>query len=198
MSQRILLVHGLWMRAPALLFWRKQLRQAGYQTEFFSYPSLFKSPESAVQRLRAVAIAQPDTHILAHSLGGLIAVKALADTPEFTGKIICVGSPLAGSQVVRQISNSALGNLIGRSIPILSEGLQSIPTGLHVTVIAGVNPHGLGRLVNTFNEPNDGTVALSETQIPGLAQHIQVNASHSGQLVSHDVIKHVLTILKTS
>ena len=184
------------MRAPALLFWRKQLRAAGYETEFFSYPSLFKSPESAVQRLRAVALAQPDTHILAHSLGGLITVKALSDTPEFTGKIICVGSPLAGSQVVRQISSSALGKLIGRSMSILSEGLPSIPAGLHVTVIAGVNPHGLGRLVNTFNEPNDGTVALSETQLPGLAQHIQVNASHSGQLVSHDVIQHVLAILR--
>ena len=81
---------------------------------------------------------------------------------------------------------------------ILSEGLPSIPAGLHVTVIAGVNPHGLGRLVNTFNEPNDGTVALSETQLPGLAQHIQVNTSHSGQLVSHEVIGHVLKILKTN
>jgi pimeloyl-ACP methyl ester carboxylesterase len=185
------------MRAPALLFWRKQLRDAGYQTEFFTYPSLLQSPESALQRLRDVAIAQPDTHILAHSLGGLITVKALADTPEFTGKIICVGSPLAGSQVVRQISNSALGKLIGRSTPILSEGLPNIPDGLHVVAIAGVNPQGLGRLVNSFTEPNDGTVALSETQLPGLAQHIQVNASHSGQLISREVIQHVLAILKT-
>ena len=196
MSQRILLVHGLWMRAPALLFWRKQLRAAGLQPEFFSYPSLFKSPESAMQRLRDEVLAKPDTHLLAHSLGGLIAVKAVADTPEFTGKIICVGSPLAGSQVVRQISTSALGNLIGRSMPILSEGLQSIPTGLHVTAIAGINPHGLGRLVNTFNEHNDGTVAISEKQLQGLAQHILINASHSGQLVSHEVILHVLALLQ--
>lgn len=196
MSTRILLVHGLWMRAPALLYWRKQLRDAGYQTEFFSYPSLLQSPESAMQRLRDATLEQPDTHILAHSLGGLLAVKALATSPEFTGKIICVGSPLAGSQVVRQIANSALGMLIGQSAPVLSKGLQSIPDGLHVTAIAGVNPHGLGRLVNAFTEPNDGTVAISETQLPGLAQHIQVNASHSGQLISREVIQHVLAILQ--
>lgn len=195
MGARILLVHGLWMRAPALLFWRKQLRLAGYQPEFFSYPSLFQSPETAMQRLRDAALAQPNTHLLAHSLGGMLAVKAMANTPEFKGKIICVGSPLAGSQVVRQISHSALGNLVGRSMPMLLEGLPCIPDGLHVAVIAGVNPHGLGRIINTFNEPNDGTVAISETQLPGLTEHIQVNASHSGQLISREVVNAILAIL---
>lgn len=195
MKARVLLVHGLWMRAPALLFWKRQLTKAGYEAEFFSYPSLFQSPENAMQRLRDMALAQPNTHLLAHSLGGLLAVKALANTPEFKGKIICVGSPLAGSQVVRNISRTALGNLVGRSMPMLLEGLPCIPADLHVAVIAGVNPHGLGRLVNTFTEPNDGTVGLSETQLPGLAQHVQVNVSHSGQLVSHEVMHAVLAIL---
>jgi pimeloyl-ACP methyl ester carboxylesterase len=195
MKSRVLLVHGLWMRAPALLFWRKQLRAAGYQPEFFSYPSLLQSPETAMQRLRDVALAQPNTHILAHSLGGLLAVKALANSPEYNGKIICVGSPLAGSQVVRQIAHSSLSKLIGRSMPMLLQGLQEIPEGLHVCAIAGVNPHGLGRLVNTFSEPNDGTVALSETKVLGLAQHVQVHASHSGQLLSTEVMQKVIGIL---
>lgn len=197
MKGRVLLVHGLWMHAPALLFWKRQLSKAGYDTEFFSYPSLFHSPENALQRLRDLALAQPQTHVLAHSLGGLLAVKALTDTPEFTGKIICVGTPLKGSKVANQLPSYHLGKLVGHSLPLLSAGLTCIPNGLHVSVIAGVKPLGLGRLVHHFNEPNDGTVGLSETQLPGLAQHVQVNASHSGQLVSHEVMHKVLALLES-
>lgn len=196
MSKRVLLVHGLWMRAPALMFWYQQLKRAGFSPEIFSYSSLLQAPELAIQRLRALALAMPDTHIVAHSLGGLIAVNALTDAPEYTGKIICVGTPLRGSQVVSHLPTYHLGKMIGRSLPLLCNGLLSVPQGLNVSVLAGIKPHGLGRLIHHFSEPNDGTVALSETQLPGLAQHIQVNASHSGQLFSKEVIQNVLSILR--
>ena len=78
MAPRVLLVHGLWMHAPALAYWARGLRRAGFRPVLFSYRSLLQAPETAMARLRAVALAEPDTHILAHSLGGLVSVKALA------------------------------------------------------------------------------------------------------------------------
>jgi hypothetical protein len=197
MKSRVLLVHGLWMHAPALYFWKKELRKAGFEAEYFSYKSMLQSPELAFARLRTLALARPNTHILAHSLGGLIAVNALASS-EFKGQIICVGTPLAGSQVVRHYATTALGSLAGRSAALLCAGLTHIPEGLQVSVIAGTKPKGLGQLFHRFSEPNDGSVALSETQIPGLAQHVTVCASHSGQLFSDEVVNKAIELLSVT
>ena len=38
-----------------------------------------------------------------------------------------------------------------------------------------------------FDGPSDGTVALWETRLPGLAAHAQVHASHTGLLFSREV-----------
>ncbi|WP_297799903.1 alpha/beta hydrolase [Arenimonas sp. GDDSR-1] len=195
MGRRILLVHGLWMHAPALYFWARQLREAGYRPQYFSYRSLLQSPEQAIARLRETALAEPDTDILAHSLGGLIAVEAMAGCPSFRGRILCVGSPLAGSQVVRRYRNTPLGVLAGRSTTLLSRGFTQIPEGLDVSVIAGTDPKGLGRFVHRFDAQNDGSVALSETRIPGLQRHVSVPVSHSGQLFSKAVMTQVLALL---
>ncbi len=78
MKARVLLVHGLWMHAPALFYWARHLRRAGFEPVYFSYKSLLEGPDSALVRLRQAALEMPDTHILAHSLGGLVALKALA------------------------------------------------------------------------------------------------------------------------
>ena len=72
-----------------------------------------------------------------------------------------------------------------------------MPEGLKVSVIAGTKPHGLGRLLRRFDEPSDGTVALSETKIPGLERHITVPVSHSGQLFSKTVVDEVLGLLNS-
>lgn len=197
MKPRVLLVHGLWMHAPALFYWARQLRQAGFAPVYFSYKSLLEGPDSALARLRQAALEEPDTHILAHSLGGLVAIKALAGESAFRGRIICVGSPLAGSRSARALASHHIGRLAGRSLPLLCEGLQRVPEGLDVSVIAGTRPNGLGRLLQRFDEPSDGTVALSETRIPGLNRHVAVPASHSGQLFSKAVVDTALDLLKS-
>lgn len=188
MARRVVLVHGLWMRAPALMYWARGLRKAGFEPDYFSYRTLRQSPETAMRRLREFVMKKPDSHVLAHSLGGLIAVKALADCPAYTGRIVCVGSPLAGSRVLRQIAGTQLAPIAGSSLDLLCQGLDAVPEGLSVSVIAGVRPFGLGRILHRFAEANDGSVALSETRIPGLRSHITVPASHSGQLLSKAVL----------
>lgn len=196
MKPRVLLVHGLWMQAPALFYWARRLREAGFEPVYFSYKSLLQGPDSVLDRLRQLALEKPDTHILAHSLGGLVALKALAGETAFKGRIICIGSPLAGSRSARALASHHAGRMAaGHSLPLLCQGLQKVPEGLKVSVIAGTKPKGLGRLLQRFDEPNDGSVALSETKIPGLERHITVPVSHSGQLFSKLVVQQFLNML---
>ena len=56
-------------------------------------------------------------------------------------------------------------------------------------MIAGHVPHGLGALFAGFHEEHDGTVAVGETRLDGLTDHVVVAASHSGLLFSHDAVE---------
>jgi len=63
-------------------------------------------------------------------------------------------------------------------------------------VIAGVWPWGIGKLVNRFSGPNDGTVGLEETQADWLKHHITVNTNHLGLLKNHEVQRQVVHFLR--
>lgn len=198
MKARVVLVHGLWMHAPALLYWARRLRRAGFRAETFSYRSLMQAPEQSMQRLRDCVLAEPGTHVIGHSLGGLMAVQALQSCREYSGHIVCVGSPLAGSAVVRQHANSPLRVLAGRSARLLTRGFPAVPGGLKVSMIAGTRPSGLGRWVHRFSEDSDGSVGLSETRIPGLVSHTALPVSHSGMLISRAVVAEAIRMLDST
>ena len=53
-----------------------------------------------------------------------------------------------------------------------------------VGMVAGNVARGLGRLITRFHGQSDGTVALEETRLPGLAAHCVVPASHTGLVFS--------------
>ena len=56
-----------------------------------------------------------------------------------------------------------------------------------VGCIAGTVSIGLGRLVADFDEENDGTVAVSEPRLPGIADHVCMSVTHSGMVLSRRV-----------
>jgi hypothetical protein len=56
-------------------------------------------------------------------------------------------------------------------------------------IIAGTQPVGLGRLLAPFHEACDGTVAVSETRLPGATEHIELPVSHMGMLMSSRVAR---------
>jgi hypothetical protein len=49
--------------------------------------------------------------------------------------------------------------------------------------------------VTTFDGPNDGTVAVSETRLPGAKDHLCVAVSHSGLVLSGEVADQVAAFL---
>ncbi len=187
----MLLLHGLLMRRPALLPLARRLRALGYDTRLFTYSSLWNRPETSVAALRARLRElgrDGSVHVVAHSLGGLIAAAALDDAdgadPLPPGRLVCLGSPIAGSAAARGLREKRLGLVSGRSGGLLREGLARLPPGREVGMIAGTRALGLGRMFGRFEGENDGTVAVAETRLPGLAAHATIPCSHTGLVFS--------------
>jgi hypothetical protein len=62
--------------------------------------------------------------------------------------------------------------------------------------IAGSRRLGLGQFFAQFDEDNDGTIAVTETIIPGLDDHIVLPHSHMGMLYAVDVADQIAHFLR--
>jgi hypothetical protein len=67
---------------------------------------------------------------------------------------------------------------------LLQQHARRWPHERELGIIAGTSPLSFGRLVVHFDEPNDGTVAVSETRLPGATAHIALPVSHTGMVLS--------------
>lgn len=197
MTRTVVLLHGLWMPGLAMHWLEARLQEAGYLTEVFAYLSVHDGPDRAVPRL-VEAIGDRDVDILAHSLGGLIALQALRDAPQLNvRRVVCLGSPIDGSGAAAAILRwPATTMLLGRSADLLREGLPRWSGRAEVGVIAGCVPFGLGALFGGFTVDHDGTVAIPETRIEGLKDHVVVRASHSGLLFSQAAADQAIAFLR--
>jgi hypothetical protein len=63
-------------------------------------------------------------------------------------------------------------------------------------IIAGTQSLSLGRFIVNFDEPNDGTVAVSETRLPGATAHLTLPVNHTGMLLSARVAQEVGSFLE--
>lgn len=199
--ERVLLVHGLWMRGMAMWPLALRLRRAGFDVEVIDYPSILRGPEPCIQRVvaRLRALSGTRVHLVGHSLGGVIAIRAaLALGDGYRGRIVCLGSPLSGSSTARRLIETPGPRrlLLGRSAARLARGVEALPARCEVAVVAGSVPIGLGRLFHRWQESNDGTVTLAETRFEGLASHRVVASSHTGLVVSREVAALVVEFLR--
>lgn len=200
MTEHVILLHGLWMRAFTLVALRHRLERAGYAVDVFDYASVFRGPEVSVDLLlhRARALKSRRIHFVGHSLGGLIALQALQRDPELTrGRVVCLGSPLRGSAVARGVARLPGGAfVIGRNLEILRNGLERWQGRQEVGAIAGRLPIGFGFAVGALASPHDGTVSVAETELPGLTDHCVVPATHTGLLFSNEAAEQTIAFLR--
>jgi pimeloyl-ACP methyl ester carboxylesterase len=194
MTKRVLLLHGLWMPALAMRRLASRLRAAGFAPTTFAYASVTGGPEHAIPRLCARIGTEP-AHIVGHSLGGVIALQALCEMPTLpVARVVCLGSPLRGSGAAVHLPLARW--LLGRSAALLCQGLPCWQGRAEVGVIAGRLPLGVGALLGHLQGPHDGTVAVEETRIEGLADHVVVPASHSGLLFSGEAAAQTVAFLR--
>jgi pimeloyl-ACP methyl ester carboxylesterase len=195
---RVILLHGLWMPGASMQWFASKLSAAGFDTEIFAYHSVADGPDTAVPRLVEM-LGQTRSDIVAHSLGGLIALQALCEAPSLqVGRVVCLGSPLTGSGAATGMLRWApAAAMLGRSAALLQNGLACWEGRAEVGVIAGCVPHGLGALLAGFDGDHDGTVAIEETRLPGVSDHVVVEASHSGLLFSAEAVDQAVAFLRS-
>lgn len=186
MTNRILLLHGIWNAKSWLRPLARRLRSEGFEVEIFGYPSVFGGPEVAIARLIERLSASQPVHLVGHSLGGLIGLEALRRVPGLpVPRMVCIGSPLCGSEAARRLGRQAWAlALLGRSGSLLRQGCEPWQGQTRVGMVAGTVARGMGRLFVRFDGESDGTVAVAETRWPGLADHCTVTASHTGLVFS--------------
>lgn len=200
MARPVLLLHGLWMRSLAMLPLSARLRRAGFDCLRFDYPTLSGGPGPAVERLcRQLRKASAEgIDLVAHSLGGLVALRALQCEPGLpVRRLVCLGSPLRGSRTAQGLAAWPIGPvLLGRSAELLRSGLPAWEGKTEIGMIAGRTPVGMGRLIGHLAPPHDGTVCLAETELPGLSDHIALATTHTGMLFSPAVARQVAAFLR--
>jgi pimeloyl-ACP methyl ester carboxylesterase len=185
---------------------RRIEREYGLRVELFSYPSVRGTlDDNAASLARFIRDQHVDiAHIIGHSLGGVLALRMLANHPEFLpGRVVCLGSPLTGSRAATFLNALEWAEeLIGKSVPdamihqTANEWSAQLVERRDVGVIAGTVSLGFGRLVANFDEDNDGTIAVSETRLTGAKDHLILPVSHKGMLVSAAVADQAAAFLK--
>lgn len=198
----VILVHGLYMHGLAMLPLARMLRGCGFACRRFSYPSLRGSVPENADRLAGFlqAIDAPVVHFVCHSLGGSV-VRTMLSRSEWRrpGRVLTLGTPHRGCHVATRLaSKPAFAWMVGASVAQGLDGkLPAWPEGREVATIAGNTPVGVGRLVPGLPKPNDGTVALAETDLGPEYPRAVLPVSHSAMLVSRTVGAYACAYLKS-
>lgn len=196
-TTRVVLLHGLWMPGISMRLLASRLAVAGFVPELFAYPTVAGGPEAALPRLIAQLASNP-CHVVAHSLGGLVTLTALQRAPELpVERVVCLGSPLCGSAAAHGLARLSLtAATLGRSAELLRRGCEPWQGEAEVGMVAGRVPLGLGQFFGGIRGDSDGTVAVAETRLQGLRDHVVVGASHSGLLFSAEAARQAIAFLR--
>jgi pimeloyl-ACP methyl ester carboxylesterase len=192
----VVYVHGLWMPGEESLILRHRLsNEFGLTLQAFRYSAASSTMSNITERLASLVreLKSPAVHFVGHSLGGLVIHRFFERFPDQPpGRVVFLGTPCVASRVAQRASRFApIAHLMGLSVaeellqPHERRWEQARPLG----IIAGSQPIGVGQLLADFTEENDGTVAVSETRMPGATDHIVLPVSHLGMLLSARVAR---------
>ena len=185
---KVLLVHGLFMRATMLRPMMAQLRRRGYRCLALTYPTRKQTlHDSVAQHLPRIVEFADDAPLFAigHSLGGLYIRHLHQQWPQrlAAGRVVTLGTPHLGSKVGRYFyerpwRRRILGHCWEQG---LDGNAPAWDAAIPLLSIAGTKSVGVGSALGIFaaDEPNDGTVAVSETELPQAAAFYRLHTSHS-------------------
>ena len=203
----VICTHGIWLHGVGMFLIKRHLeREYGMRVLVFSYPSVTNTlDENAGLLARFIEENGIEkTHLVGHSMGGLVILRMLANHyTEVPGRVVCIGSPLSGSRAANFLHEQDWGeHLLGKSLPqgtihgVANEWASEVSEHREIGCVAGSIPVGMGHIAGAFGEPNDGTVAVSETRLDGATDHVTLPVTHMGLLISRNVADQIGAFLK--
>jgi pimeloyl-ACP methyl ester carboxylesterase len=199
----VVYVHGLWMPGLEMALLRRRLKlERGYRCYVFHYGSVREPLAGVASALRQMVarIEAPQVHLIGHSLGGLVILRFLQRYPMAQpGRVLLLGTPTAGSRAARRFGAWSIGRrMLGLAAgeELLVARTRRWEADRELGIIAGTVPVGMGHLLLTFREDNDGTIAVSETELAGAKSRLCLPVTHSGMLLSARVAREAGSFLE--
>lgn len=201
------LLHGMARTENSMNKLAKALIEDGYIVSNYGYPSTSLDIDEIAKTHVAKAISEcgnvDKVNFVTHSLGGVVLRKYLSlNTLENLGRVVMLGPPNQGSEVVDKLKNvpgfKAINGPAGLQ---LGTGKDSVPNSLGPVTY----PVGIIAGSSTFNpvlsqmlpNPDDGKVSVERTKAEGMTDHIVMPVTHTFMMKNKDVIEQVKTFLRS-
>lgn len=189
MKPLVVLLHGLARGQGSMARFGKALRAHGFETWSRTYPSRRHSITYLANEVTEWIVAEAGERpvcAVTHSMGGVI-VRHLHDPRIRWQRIVMLAPPNLGSQLAAGLAaNPVFRWYYGPAGAELADGSAWPAPPAPFAVIAGTRSRALTNVTSWTmgrrfppGTRNDGTVAVDETRLPGMAAFAEVDATHT-------------------
>jgi pimeloyl-ACP methyl ester carboxylesterase len=204
----VVLLHGISRTARSLHKMQRAIEAAGFATLNSGYASRHKALQALAEDIQPAIERFADgidgsVHFVCHSMGGLLARVYLArHRPKRLGRVVMLGTPNGGSELVDRLKNFApyraffgpAGQQLGTQRDAAVNAMLP-PVDYPVGIIAG--DRSIYPLASALlPKPNDGRVSVENTKLDGMADHIVVRSSHPWLVWNRSAIGQTIAFLR--
>jgi hypothetical protein len=193
----VVLLHGLGRTRRSLAGLDEALRGAGFTTARLDYPSTRRTIEEHASVVAELLdhLPTPDSlSFVGHSLGALITRQLFGyDRPwrASAARVAMLAPPNQGASLAASLDKAGvLRTVLGPSFGQIADGVAArlpIPSA-PFAIFAG----------NALGASGDGLLRVEETRLDGMQEHVVVPAIHTFIMDHPDVIRGVLSFLRTA